>query len=200
LDTLKEILDNGYKIFGVSSESGTYHKVELIFKQEDISGSVNSSSLMDGGKFDNVLQLLVEGSATVLVKGAKSFQAGWTIKARENPGSNRTWCHYARKTNIPITRGYTFVGHLNAALLKTAGLMRESGILEMYEKYEGYVDDFARNLKLAAMDYEDALPQPFFLQDWKILSIFLTWASLLGLAFLVIWVEAMTNDHYRAQS
>jgi len=89
---------------------------------------------------------------------------------------------------------YTFHGHFHRLLAKTVITLLEGGIAHIIYEYNRFILKLPYSRNLEILEFKDKrLREPFKLRDWKILSIFLGWASLLGLGFLILGMELLYN-------
>jgi len=118
--------------------------------------------------------------------GAESDQAREVVVRGHAP---EVKCYSVRKCSIKVASMlYIFAGLLHKELSRNARFMHESGILKMYNNF-AHITGIAAKRKAALMDEKDKEPTPFQMGDWKILSIFVVWATLLATSSIIFALE-----------
>jgi len=137
-DSMKELLDNGYKIFGLT-ENGLTKFLTPIFKREEIplenmlsyiDSSQSQTSMVNYFFHFNVTLPMTPDQSP---EGAKALYS----MARRIPGGSAR-CHSIRTVGYMENNIYTFFGDSHLQVLKITQQLQESGILSKYHdvKYD----------------------------------------------------------------
>jgi len=87
----------------------------------------------------------------------------------------------------------TYFGHAHPKLAFKEQCMQESGILKMYEDYKLFFSTLKFKKGVVLMEEAaEGRETPFAMTDWKIISIFLVWVSLLTINLFVFSIELVS--------
>jgi len=186
--SLKELIDNGYKIIG-SQDNHPKPQLREIFKRENISVTMESA-LVKGSKHWSDIQNMLSISTCKTTGGIDEERSDYIILYYEKslPGIK---CFPVRDTAIFLKNLYFFFGHLEHQLYEIGRKWKEAGILDMYYRFYIFINELAvRKLrKLESQRKNILISVPFGLRDEKIMSIFIGLAILLLISLLVFVFE-----------
>jgi len=193
VQNLKTLLQNGYQILGRNIEAKN-PELETIFRNENITSHNVTSSLVPGTwglDLRALTELLTYCNSTVSTN-AQLVSSSLLQMKNIHP---ELLCHYSKETTISEDMIFTIHGHVHRLLAKTVIHLQEAGIVRLIYEYNRFILKLPYFRNLEILEFKDrSLREPFKMRDWKILSIFLGWASsLLGLGFLILGVELLFN-------
>jgi hypothetical protein len=103
-------------------------------------------------------------------------------------------CHFVKTTTYPVDFLTTYSGYSAQEFHRILLSYQESGILQMFYKFQRFVTLFQRRLRVASkMGREEEAEVPFRITDPKIISIFIGWGILIISASLVFLAESFMN-------
>jgi len=185
--TLRDLIDSDYKIIGYRPDV----VLQEICKNENI--SIDAILPADGLHRSN------EGAATLLSYCNTTMKTGTTdsrrIYERNNPGLK---FHTTLKNTYTVSSMvYFFFGPLHVALSSITRRFLESGILVMYKDLSDHFIGKLRNLPVIREEIhaeeKRSREVPFAISEWKMLSMFIIWAFLLGTSSLVFVFELLIS-------
>jgi len=100
-------------------------------------------------------------------------------------------CNHVKEPRFRFVTLHQFFGLNSPRFTQIEEMLVHSGIWTHYYDYEKYIQDLPLLRKRDRMEYESTLPMRFTMMDWYILSIFVAWAVLLILTFIVVLGEIM---------
>jgi len=128
-DTLKQLLENGYKLIGFQPELMANPNLARLFESENISLSHWESSLVPGTfniPVSLVLPMLAAGNYTYSLRDSQTTK--WEVMVEVKYGVK---CHTVRALSYPQNWIDTYVGPSREAMIKAAQEMAEAGIQVM---------------------------------------------------------------------
>jgi len=182
--TLKTLVDLGYKILRSDIDPG--EKLIRIFEMENITQDVQSSVKIFNTK--DKYELALEFSKCNVCGEFRSEAVALWILHMNNHFPNIS-CYCVTKTTDTDQIIYSFLGLLHETMFKIAEIFIESGILGLYNTNFNYLTNLETMREKELKAYNEARAKAFDMTDWKIMSIFLGWAALLGISLLVLMVE-----------
>jgi hypothetical protein len=186
-NSLKELIDHGYKIIGYSANVETF-ELKTIFQSENITSQNLTSSLVPETYYvDDQVHVEMLAKSNVTRSFGISSLSFWKSEMEKNYPKIR--CHHAKNTFIQTNVIHTFHGHFHLQLFQAFNRIREAGITSFYLNFLNFYRKFTANRGIELHDYELRQPSAFMLGDWKILSVFCVWASLMCVSLLVVLLE-----------
>jgi len=188
-DRLKDVLAQNYSILHPASSGRRLF--QEVFKTENISTSIESTvSTIKRNSVDRYLLApgrLANCNVTMPVK----FGFGEYIKIKMKIRFPEVSCNIMKKSTTSYTEVYLFFGSEHSILARITELMRQSGLLFYYIAFEDYVGHLSKKRDLLLMEANETMTEPFNMKDLKILSVFLGWTSLLGVAVVGFTAEIL---------
>jgi len=187
--TLKELVENGYKIVGFSRDEDQVPDLAAVFKRENISASLRSSVVEGGARLSYGQQLLAVGQCNATLNhGVPILNQYIRDFHKYYPSIN---CHVVRNTVILKPLTFFFFGDSKEQLSQVLHKMGEAGLPSMYSDFAAFL------ITLSSRTITSQGNASINLGDWKILSVFVGWCSLLGITFLVFVVEILFSRLHR---
>jgi len=186
LSSLKDLYGLGYRILLDLLE---------IFKMNALSSTINVNDNSDIWSYIEIFlngrpkEELYELLSYCNVSYSKVLEELMEIQEVMKSSFPEVKCYVLKNDAIYWEKLFVFTGLLRYELGKTMELFRESGILGMFYDFDKYVKTFQTRRKQELRAEEDGKPFAFQVVNWKILSVFLAWASLVLLALGVFLVE-----------
>ena len=108
-------------------------------------------------------------------------------------------CHATKGSSTIFQLSYVYFGHLRKELFQYGRFMAEAGIMSLILEYPKYISNLVWNRKIQSRIREEMKSgeYAFEISDWKIISIFVVWSCLLGVAFIVFLIETQYKRHER---
>jgi len=189
LKDLTELLDHDYKIIGISSVAELRAILKNDLEKENISiDRLQKSLVRDSWTFDDYRTFYWLARCNTTMAFDQDTQDVARVLIRK---VYKVECYVAKNTYYVDSHVFHFHGPFYTQFGQATQWFLESGILRMYHNYGRFV------LKLPAIvlsAVEEARIQvqeiPFLITELKILSIFIVWAVLVGLAGVVLIIES----------
>jgi len=188
--TLRELIDNGYKILSYGFSNAANEHIQEVFTHENITANLSSTFLDSSSDLFNYSEahqidlLLNSKSAQMLSTRTREMYLG---KLKQDYPESK--CHPVRHTTFPSGNTIMFYGDSRAELNSVARSMKEAGLLSLYADFIIHVLTTLITFSTSARIREELQPKPFSMEDWKILSIFLGCAAILGLTVGIFAME-----------
>jgi len=187
-ERLKDLIELGYKILYYQ---GFSPELRRVFEQESITVPIEGCRVPGS-----------ESWSTNQIHGSIAQRKTTTeVITREQQGSidfmatkyRDTKCHIVKNTFLFKHEVYIFRGHLEKKLLSISQNMLQGGILEFIYDYCRFVNTLSNLdvMRARIKMEEESRTIPFVMRDWKLLSIFIVWIFLLGIAFMVLLIEVV---------
>jgi len=178
-----DLLKNGYKIFGFDENSPNY-ELEEAFKRENISSGAKAFFTSSTLPFTDCL-----GQGNVSIRAPVRILN--TVQHWVNAKYPTARCHHAKNTVIKGDYHYFYFGNSQGKLGTVMNSMQSSGLISMNGEYIAYLLSLRYSkLERARIQRLNNLRKAAFqIRDWKMLSIFIGWGLLLGVAILVFCFE-----------
>jgi len=193
---LKELLDRNYTLIhqGIGDVAGKSEKMKFLFKKEGIPLERLKSSLSPWNAVEistDFSQLLLQ-DCNVATDNYPAFLARLVyIRMKEKFGVS---CHMTKNTIVYMKDVYQFHGPLHESIGINMLRLQQFGILNFYDNLmNSYILTFWE-LKYERIQASNQEATPFVVSEWKILSIFLLWAGMVGMAG-VVWVIEVSIKH-----
>jgi len=100
-------------------------------------------------------------------------------------------CNCARDTAASRDIVFHFLGLRHREVAAYGQALIAAGFINLYNEYQHRFKIAFWLPKIKALEHVERRIKPFIMADWKILSIFLGWIALLGIAFLVFMWEGL---------
>jgi len=196
LKTLKELIENNYKLIGLSlNPLYTPHQdLKDLFIKENITTSVEAAIANDTYPISIIkrVQLLAKYNATFYEDHDVFISLSRVVIYWHYPNTSMK-CYETSGTTITHDQVYHILGTFNERVTSILNRMREAGLLQMYEFIHSYILELSIEAKAGDRINLNSTPVPFRLNDWKILSIFIVWSVLLGIAIFQLTLEFCAN-------
>jgi len=99
-------------------------------------------------------------------------------------------CHLVTRTVYPVHLVHTFIGEDHERISSINQKLFQTGIIKLYYNNEMYIYQYRDRMSVEKMDHLEARKDvPFTMTDWKILSIFIGWISLMGISAILLGFE-----------
>jgi hypothetical protein len=182
--SLKDLVDMGYKILDLEEDRPSLIK---IFNDENITSHSLESSLVDPAYISNTSSFPSFMRSSLAANNITlPFEVDRHISRYDMYGH---LCYFASQTVMIRSNRYFFIGLYAWRFYKAIGLLRESGILEMYKTFRQFLSYYVDIVHEYQLRYLESQPVAFTMSDEKVSSIFSVWVSLLGLAGFVFITE-----------
>jgi len=188
--TLNELLNNGYKIIGYN-ENAKNPELQELFARENITMPVKSAMVEGSSFIADVEKILAQIQCNVTFHEPE-HEAHYVTSIIEAILPGMIKCHVTKDTVLPDQTVYFFFGYWRKSFAALGLRMNEAGLITMFRSYTIYIAVLLitaeqRLRGFSSLDLNRGLALK--VSDWKILSIFIVWGSLLGLALVVFLVE-----------
>jgi len=186
---LKELIENGYKIFGATEDGMVLDQLRKEFQALNITASVESSIVPESWFLSNSDAVTALSLCNVTYAVVTNMEKAWQSAVAEK--SPEVFCYFAKEATMEtIPMIYTFYGDMKEALAKVAISFQETGILSFYMNFMfncNTMSQLKRQRMLKELSAQNAVP--FELRDWKMLSIFIAWGALVCIIVIEFIVE-----------
>jgi len=188
--TLRDLIEDGYKIIGNREDI----ILDAIRKEENISinAILQSETLLS---HTQVSKKLAQCNTTQISrKGTEHNQR--RMYEMKYP---KIKCHVTLKDTYDVLSiGYFFFGPMHVALSNITHRFQEAGIISMYKDLSAHIIwtlQYSHIIR-AEIHAEELSSRevPFVMSDWKMLSIFIIWAFLLGISSIVFLLEHLISE------
>jgi len=193
MNSLKDLIDNDYKIIRVGSSGSRHPDLQKIFDLENITshdfqGSVRRGTLTI--RQDEARRLMLSCDNTLL------FAFPYYQLSDGFPLHDDVKCYCAKETRFSKSSTYIFAGHYRFKFARAAQCLSESGILNMFRDLNLYMLVWRPRRRAEKLKSLEKEPMAFELLDWKVSSIFLIWAFLMCFSVIVLLTELLVCSHY----
>jgi len=193
--TLGELLDNGYKLIGYDP-NGNDSYLRQIFSRENITKTFQEAIVKDPRKsltVDQKIESMAQCNIGTILFGSTMVLNYCRNTIQELYPGTTIKCYSTLGTVVHKEVVYHVLGNYHDRLTRTLARMSEAGLLDMYQR----ITNFMYNaLVSTATQREEIIINsalvPFKLSDWRILSIFIIWAILLGMTLVTLLLEYWT--------
>jgi len=192
VERLKDLIELGYKILNYQDLRSS--ELRRIFEQENITVPIedwripDSEAWSESQTYDSVAH---RSTTTEVITREQHIGIDFmATKFRD------TMCHIVKNTFMFKHEVYVFRGHLQKKLLNISQNMLQAGILGFIYDYCRFVNTLSNLdvMRARIMMEEESRTIPFVMRDWKMLSIFMGWTFILGIAFIVFLVEVVYSS------
>jgi len=185
--TLKDLLDHNYVI--LSTKNARVHPYIPIFRRENITGTPHSRMVFVSQELrpKQIFSVLQQCNLTYAVKG--EVKEAWKTAISTAIGQNT--CHYVLKTVYSYDSVHQYLGNYYLKLLAVVERLIQSGVYEYFHDFEMYIENLPSMQRDEEMEFKAKFPIAFTMKDWKVISIFISWAALLFTALVAFVVEIL---------
>jgi len=113
--------------------------------------------------------------------------------AESHPGVT---CNHVSDAMVEQDSVYTFFGLFHRKIVTVTERLIESGILEFFNDNLKHLKNLYWTSRVERLEHHETKERPFVVSDWKILSIFSAWATLLALAIIAFAFEEVHQKNY----
>jgi len=197
LDSLKELLEQNYKIGVRFLDDADYLLAKTVFKQENISARIESVAVRRGNSTSKEDAQLSGCDFSIRVKKDEELRVHQLRMRQRKPP---VFCHITKNTAMSGNQDIYFLGHSHSQLATNTKRITESGIFSFclnFIKYYRFV--FLLQSAQISKNFKSEGLEAFRIEDWKILSIFVMWTTGLAFALLVFAFECLFQKRTRLQ-
>jgi len=195
--SLRELLVNGYEVFNYD-KTVYNHLRESCENDTFLLELLNRSISTDVQEFKSLEQISkrVAGCNSTAYMTAERVD-GFSLEMRCVYG---VYCHRTKDTPISQWRSFTYHGRLNSEFARSTQTLLESGIFAQLLQPMNVPALRQVKKELIIRDLRDRdTEKPLVLNDFKIQSIFVSWAGLLGVTVIAITVEIILKNYKSIQ-
>jgi len=189
---LMDLLDRGYKI--LLSDIAEFDPLKPVFIAENITTDpeiwIKRFSSKINTDISSMLEFIMNCSSTFPLLSESTTQWKTDLK-NTHPDLS---CNVLQDASYSQNEIFLFYGHSRAPFNVAVKYLVESGLWSFYNQYLfQYRFSLVHRRTYELQLYNENKSKPFTMSDWKILSVFIGWAVLLVLTFLVFLIEKLVH-------
>jgi len=185
--TLKELIDNNFKIAGAS---GYENRIVLkrIFELQNITSRDFDSVILE---FPETHQYYWDPATYMSYCNVSRLFQNPLEPQRIQLFINENWdpsikCHKATETRMEFKSLFTYIGSMKSGMYQLTKFLWESGIVSMFIENELRVLNYQTQIAIGKDQYRKSnTMETMNVNDWKLISIFIGWGGLLVIGLLV---------------
>jgi len=177
----EELLEAGYRI---AVES---YVVGEIKENAALPQNQSTWSILSLDSIEEFFRTLALCNTTTVIDPGMFYSTTKAVKGFLPPGA---MCYLVTGTVYPVHLVHTFIGEDHERISSINRKLFETGFSNLYSNNEMYIYQYQDRMSVERMDHLEARKDvPFIMTDWKMLSIFIVWISLMGISAMLLGFE-----------